>query len=244
MEHSALEAMQACQATHWWYVARRQILASWIAKLALPAPADNIPDILEAGCGPGVNLAMLARFGRVHAFDISPYCVAAARAQGFDVQQGHLPDGMPALPAMDLIGAFDVIEHVADDAAALKSLYATLKPGGYLLASVPAYPWLWSEHDVRNHHHRRYTRSHFRLVLAKAGFEIVRLSYFNAHLFPLIAGIRCLRNALGLQGFQDERVPPPALNRVLQAIFAMEIHGLRVFDYPFGVSLLALARKN
>jgi SAM-dependent methyltransferase len=240
MEQSALEAMQACQATHWWYKARRRILANIIATLPLPPHAH----ILEAGCGPGVNLPMLKRFGQVHAFDISPYCVAAACAQGFAATLGHLPDGLPALPAMDLVGAFDVIEHVADDQAALKSLYAALKPGGYFIATVPAYGWLWSEHDVRNHHFRRYTRPHFKRVIEQAGFEVLRMSYFNSHLFPLIAAIRGVRTLLGLRGFQDERVPPRALNALLETIFASEVYGLRAFDYPFGVSLLVTAHKK
>jgi SAM-dependent methyltransferase len=239
MDDSLYEEMAGLQSAHWWYRARRRILASEIARMGLLSNAN----ILEAGCGPGGNLAMLAKFGTVAA--IEPYQPArqvAADLNIADVQLAGLPGPLPFERKFDLIAAFDVIEHIREDLAALKSLRSAMAPKGWLLLTVPAYQWLWSQHDVRNHHQRRYTRTNFCRLVEAAGFEVKRSSYFNSHLFPVIAGVRLAQKAFGSNGASNETMPSQAINKILESIFAFERWPLSLMNYPFGVSIMLSAR--
>ena len=230
------------EAVHWWFRARRAIARSLIGRLALAPDAA----ILEAGCGTGGNLEMLGGFGRVSAFEPSDLARPLAAARGLaEVRDGRLPDGIPYPTAsFDLVCAFDVLEHVDDDRAALAALVACAKPGGHVLLTVPALGWLWSQHDESHEHRRRYDRAQLRTLLAAAGVPDARVSYFNTLLFPLIAGLRSIRKALGREaGAADEALPSAPVNRLLGAVFASERHLLRHVDLPIGVSLLVVARR-
>jgi len=238
MDEAVYREMADVQSAHWWYRGRRHILATVIESLKLPKEAA----ILEAGCGPGGNLPMLARFGTVSAFEPHDGARDVANAKGAaTVLPGTLPDGIPFPQPFALVCAFDVVEHVEDDVGAVRALGAKLAPGGRLLLTVPAHPWLWSEHDVRNHHHRRYSREAFAKVLDAAGLHTDKLTAFNAHLFPIIAGTRLIQNSLGLGARAEEAVPSPAVNRLLEKIFAAEASQVARSGYPTGVSLLAVA---
>jgi SAM-dependent methyltransferase len=241
MERGVYESMRAIEQDHWWFAGRREILASEIARLPLPKPAQA----LEVGCANGGNLEMLARFGEVCAVEPDPDALKVAVGRGIgDVRQGMLPDGLPDFGRrFDLVGAFDVIEHVDDDQAAVAALAAQLKPGGFLVATVPAYRWMWSEHDDLNHHKRRYVRGALQRLAGPAGLTVRRASYFNSLLFPPIAGVRLARSALGVRGGYDEAMPPAPVNRLFRAIFASERALLRAVDLPFGVSILLVAQR-
>lgn len=196
------------------------------------------------GCGTGGNLSLLGKFGSVAALEPDDDARRVAGGKGsFDIRAGNLPDRIPfEREAFDLVAAFDVIEHVDDDAASLKAMSDRLRPGGWLLATVPAFPFLWSRHDVRHHHKRRYVRSEMIRRVTDAGLTPVRTTYFNTLLFPLVAAIRLLRNALGRDS-DDEALPSPGLNRALTAVFSAERHLVGRVPLPAGVSLLVLARK-
>ncbi|MDX1739675.1 MAG: class I SAM-dependent methyltransferase [Rhodothermales bacterium] len=226
---------------HWWFVGRRRILSSILTSLDLPVGVR----ILDVGCGPGGNLAMLADHGTLTAVEMDPYAREQAASRGVcEVADGSLPGQLPFSPgSFDVITALDVIEHIDDDRAALGSIRELLAPRGYLLVTVPAYQFLWSRHDEINQHRRRYTRSMLRRSLRAAGYDIVRTSYFNTLLFPIIAAARLTgRMRSGPTAGGDLRPPPPAINRVLTGLFASESGLLRHADLPFGVSLLAVAR--
>lgn len=241
MEDHYYQHMAEIQSRHWWYEGRRLILASITRSLKLPPHAR----IFEVGCGTGANLGMLKSFGHVDGME--PHDFArdhAAKISGCDVQKGFLPDDIPFSGPYDLIGAFDVIEHVDEDAGSVKKLHDMGTPGGYALFSVPAWMFLWSRHDVVNHHKRRYTKPELDALLKQAGYQVVFSSYYNFWLFPLIALIRLTKNALGLKDSPDLTMPPPApLNRLLTLIFASERFILGKAKLPFGVSIIALCRK-
>ena len=231
--------MATVEERHWWFAARRKILDKLISALPLPAEAQ----ILEAGCGTGGNLAMLARHGRVYGMEANAQALelAAAKSVG-QIALGRLPAQVPFVgQTFDLIALLDVLEHLDDDAAALRALRARLKPGGWMLITVPAYPFLWSRHDELHHHKRRYVARDLRAVIEAAGCRVRYLSYFNTWLFPLIAAARLARVGSGHSG--DLSMPNKFANALLTQIFASERLLLGHVTLPFGVSLLALARN-
>jgi SAM-dependent methyltransferase len=229
---------------HWWFVARRQIIEKVICRLNLPKNAQ----ILEAGCGTGGNLQMLSRHGQVSAMELEEIaCQLANQRQVTQVKRGSLPDRIPFSLEYDLILILDVIEHLDDDFSALKALYYKLKPGGYLLITVPAYQFLWSEHDDINHHKRRYRLKGLKQRVKKAGYEVNYGSYFNTFLFPVVAIVRVLTKLLPKRNknqiSSDLVVPSQPVNQILKWLFASEGYLINKFSLPFGVSVLLLARK-
>ncbi|MEA5593945.1 class I SAM-dependent methyltransferase [Rivularia sp. UHCC 0363] len=228
---------------HWWFVARRQIIEQVILKLNLPKNAQ----ILEAGCGTGGNLQMLSRYGKVSAMELDEIaCQLANQRQVIQVKRGSLPDNIPFNSQYDLILILDVIEHLDDDLSALKALYYKLKPGGYLLVTVPAYQFLWSEHDEINHHKRRYRLTGLKQVVKNAGYKIGYGSYFNTVLFPVVAivrGLAKLPKQNKNQPSSDLVLPSKPVNQIFKWLFASERYLINRLSLPFGVSILLLARK-
>ena len=239
MDRIVYDRMAAHDSTHWWYRARRDILADYLTRYGgLPKDAR----ILEIGCGTGHNLPMLSGFGSVEGIEID----ADARAIASDRLGRAVGDQpLPALPgvergAYDLVAVLDVVEHIEDDVAALKAMAGLLKPGGKILIAVPAHQWLWSAHDVVNHHHRRYSKATLTRAIEDAGLKPARLTYFNSLLFPLAAAARI---AGRLTGRDDSDDSPPAkpLNTLFETIFRLERHAVGRLPMPPGVSIVTLA---
>lgn len=238
MERAVYDRMAEIDGEHWWFTARRAILTDLIRRLKLPAN----PRILEVGAGTGSNLAMLQRFGRVDAIEPDePARELASRRSGIAVQGGNLPDGAVLEDgAYDLIVLLDVLEHIADDRGTLAALKTKLAPGGRLLVTVPAMPWLWSAHDVAHHHQRRYTTTGLEGVFRGAGYRVSYRSHFNTLLFPLIVAARALGKLSGRDG-GDDALPPRPVNALLSGIFGLERHAAGRLSLPFGVSLAVVA---
>ncbi len=201
---------------------------------------------MEAGCGTGGNLHMLAKFGTLDAFELDDEARDIAKSKlPMDIKSGMLPDQIPYAPGkFDVVVAFDVIEHVEKDVESLASLAKQLAPGGRLVMTVPALPWLWSKHDETHHHYRRYTRKALNETLIKAGLKPVRVSYFNTLLFPLIAGLRLTRKTFGLKEQADDAMPSAMTNRILKSVFGFESNFIGRIPMPIGVSLLAVAQRS
>ncbi len=242
MNPEAYERMASLEDRHWWFLARRAIVAKIIAGLKLPPQAR----ILDAGCGTGGNLAMLRNFGEVEATEMDDGARTIAAAKGVAaVSPGRLPDALPFQGAeFDLITLLDVLEHVADDEAALESLSGLLRPGGHLVTTVPAFSFLWSEHDEVHRHYRRYRKRELENKVRQAGMNVVYASYFNTFLFPLIATVRLGGRFLKRRKGGDLVMPGGGVNRLLYAIFSSERALLGKMRLPFGVSLLLVARKG
>jgi SAM-dependent methyltransferase len=245
MDPSLYPRMAEVEDAHWWFVSRRAIVDRIIERLGLPPDAA----ILEPGCGTGGNFPMLARRGRLFAIDADESAIGFAEARGLArVARGFLPAAIPfGDQRFDLIVMTDVLEHLEDQTGTLRALRARLYPGGWLLMTVPATPWLWSDHDVTHHHRRRYRASELHSLVRACGFEVNYLSYYNFLLFPIIAGARMLqrlsgRDRDGAKRRHDLAMPPAVLNAVLQRIFSSERYVVGTARIPFGVSLIVLAR--
>jgi SAM-dependent methyltransferase len=240
-----LEMAQA-QSTHWWYVARRSILECQLRALALPPDAE----ILEIGSGTGANLELLAGFGHVIGLEMAEDAIRLARqragaaASRVSLRQGRCPQDLARVTQrFDLICLFDVLEHIDEDELSLARLKQLLKPGGRLLMTVPAYPWMWGPHDVHVHHKRRYTRRSLLARCSRAGLAVTRVSHFNTLLFPLAVVGRLYEKITGRQTSATQ-TPAAALNALLTSVFALERLLLARLSLPFGLSLLVLARPR
>jgi SAM-dependent methyltransferase len=238
MERAVFDRMAEHDQVHWWYVARRKILAHLIRREAkLPADAR----ILEIGCGTGHNFEMLRRFGRLDALEVDGEARAlASRRLGHAVGDAALP-ALAGVPdrSYHLIALLDVLEHVDGDREALASIAAKLAPGGTILVTVPAYQWMWSAHDVAHHHKRRYSKRGLRKVAEAAGLEVRRIGFFNSLLFPLAAIVRIAGKLAG-KSSSDDQLPPRPLNSAFEKVFGLERHLVGRVPLPAGVSLFAL----
>ena len=205
MEREVYRSMRALQKEHWWFRGRRRIVSALIESLSLPRAAR----ILEAGAGSGGNIAMLQQFGQVSAFDVDPEVAGfCSEDTGVACAIGALPEGNPfaGSGSFDLVVALDVLEHIEQDVDSLRSLAGCLAQGGRLLLTVPAYPWLYSDHDRVHHHHRRYTRRGLRRAVGEAELRVRRCGYFNGLLLPAVVAFRLGARLLRRTGANDTGV--------------------------------------
>ena len=242
MERAVYDRMAEIDGEHWWFAARREIVAGLIERHVSNKPERRI---LEIGCGTGSNLAMLSRYGRVDAVEPDgPARELATQRSGIKVRAGTLPDGVELEDGVyDLIVLLDVLEHIPDDKGTLEALRTKLAPGGKIIVTVPAMPWLWSSHDAAHHHHRRYTAANLAEVFARSGLKVRYRSYFNTLLFPLIVAARAAGKLLGRET-GDDAMPPRPVNSVLKGLFGFERHLVGRASLPFGVSLALVAERG
>ena len=242
MDRIVYERMAAHDTTHWWYRARRDILSDYLTRYAaLPKDAR----ILEIGCGTGHNLPMLASFGEVDAIEIDETAGKfAAERLGKPIGISPLPELTGVAPgSYDLVAVLDVVEHVEDDVAALKAIASVLRPGGKILITVPAHQWMWSAHDVVNHHKRRYSKGTLTAALQKAGLGWRKLRWFKSLLFPAAVAARMVGKMTGKDD-SDDSPPPKALNAAFETIFRIERHLLGRVPMTPGLSIIVLAEPK
>jgi SAM-dependent methyltransferase len=229
---------------YWWSVGTREMFRDWlVAAVAVPGAT-----LLDVGCGTGAFAADLGSLGRVTAIDLSPDAVAFTRRRGVERLCVASAEALPFAPArFDVVTAVDVIEH-ADDQRALGEIARVVKPGGAVLIHVPAFPFLWGEHDEVNHHRRRYWRGELERLVEAQGLRIERMSYVNFVLFPVVLVVRLGKRLLGrLVGARPPRPEiydlPAWVNRLLLRLMRVERRLMRHMELPVGVGLLCLARK-
>lgn len=229
---------------HWWFQGRREIILRLIEKYYKTAPDAKVLDI---GCGTGMILDQLVKYGNVSGIDCSQKAVdySKKKAPKANIALGSLPYNLPK-EEFDLILSLDVLEHVNEDSEGLRSIAGILKPEGIFVITVPAYHFLWSAHDKINRHKRRYDLPELKSKLEKAGFEIKKISYYNTFLFIPAASAILFKKFFRSQEPKShfEKIPNFFLNGILKTIFSLEKHLLSSINFPFGVSLVAVVSKR
>ena len=232
------------EAFYWWYVARRKLVEWMLGRGHNGAPGNRI---LDVGCGTGMNHSTLAKFGTVFSVDTASEALTYTRHRGVDrlacCDVQHLPF---VSESMDLVTALDVLEHTDDDLEALREVRRVLKPSGRVLVTVPAYGFLWSEHDEALHHRRRYVAGELRNKLAETGFEVERLTYFITLLFLPILLLRTWNNVFrrSVRPRTSHMLFPAFINSFFIRLLDLERFFLRWISYPFGVSIVCLAGRS
>jgi SAM-dependent methyltransferase len=245
VEQTANRQFVELEREHFWFVGRRRIFFHLLDR-ELAGRSDLT--VLDVGCGAGGMLGPLSRYGEVSGIDASRELVDFCRARGFEsVRVGSAYELPVASGSVDLLTLFDIVEHVPDDRRALSECRRAIAPDGVLFASVPAYQFLYANNDRVAHHQRRYGASDLRQKLLDAGFGSVKVTYFNALLFPAIL-VSVLTKKV-VERFSDpgettnlSHHVPPALNRLLGALMGSERHLLVRGRLPFGHSIIAIAR--
>lgn len=240
MERDAFELMAMAEKDHWWFRGRREFIEAAFRRAKLPAGAT----LLDAGCGSGGNLALLSQFGQLFGFEYDQEALAAAKTLGIgQLEHGSLPDGVP-FPGQrfDAVGLFDVLEHLEHPVASLAALRARLTDDGALILTVPAHPWLWGPHDEHHQHFRRYTDATLTAHVNDAGLRVEYVSYMNTLLLPLAVVQRVKERLFGYS--VHELSPSPAVNNALLNIWRIEKQWIPRRRAPFGLSLIAIARRT
>jgi SAM-dependent methyltransferase len=236
--------MHVAEERQWWYAGMRAISFALLEATPLPQGVA-VPRLLDSGCGTGSILGHLAARGRAVGVDLSPEAVRLARGRGVAVARAALLALPFADATFDCVTSFDVIYHrwVADDAAAVREMARVLRPGGVLLLRVPALKMLWGAHDEAVHSRHRYTRGEVRRLLEAEGLDVLRATYANSLLFPVIAARRGLDRLTGRRGSDVGFLPAP-LEWAFGAALRLEARLLRRVSLPLGASVFALARKR
>jgi len=247
MQQHTYAIMRRVEQSHWWFVGRRQIIRSFLVRLFRDLKTSgqgSTANILDVGCGTGANLEMLSEFGAAEGVDVSTEALSFCQARG--LQQVKL-GAAEALPyddnSFDLATGLYVVEHLDDDLAGLKEMRRVLRPGGRALLFVPAFMFLWGVQDDISNHRRRYTLEGLKDVVRRAGFEVERATYVNISFFtPILLG-RLFMRATGLRPESENNITIGFLNGVLGKLLAAERGPLRYLNFPFGVSIICVARR-
>jgi SAM-dependent methyltransferase len=255
-----LEATARAERDHFWFRGFRgfvtPLVERAVARSGGPCPpaAGRRLEILDCGAGTGHNLTWLARYGRPTGVDLTWSGLAHAKSAG---QSRLVRASAAALPfrdsSFDLVTSFDLLQCMPGDSemATVREIRRVLRPAGHLVVNVAALEGLRGNHSVLSHEVRRYNRRQLRRLLDTAGFHVLAMSYTNATLLPLVAGVRAIQRASGLvpadtdsAATREITTPPVPINAALTGLLRMEALLVRVMPLPFGSSLVALARAG
>lgn len=230
---------------HFWYQARR-ILISDLLQQALPG-RDQKYQIIEIGCGTGIQLPLLAQFGPVEGLDIIPESIKIVKQAGFSARVFDIENDPLENNSADVIACFDVLEHLQNDGKALIKITTTLRKNGIFLFSVPAIPALFGPHDKAMGHYRRYQKKEIIKKFDAAGLEIKTIGYWNSWFLPAIIILRVIKKIITPKNTanSDTKALPKFLNYCLYQILAAETRLIKKgLKLPWGLSLYGYATKK
>lgn len=244
MNSEEYDRMYRLEDSYWWFVGRHHLVLSFLKRIA---GGRRDLTILDIGCGTGAMSAKLEQFGTVVSADFSPLALEYSRRRS--LKRLCAADAM-RLPfrtgSFDAIIALDILEHLPDDEAALREFHRVLKPGGHVIASVPAYQSLWSPHDVALMHFRRYMAGEVRQRFTEARLRVEKLSYAMTLLYPVVWAVRQVTRRMRSRNEnpQASLTPVPGFaNRLLVGILELENSVIRHLNLPFGVTVFCMAQR-
>ncbi|HSV28217.1 MAG TPA: class I SAM-dependent methyltransferase [Candidatus Omnitrophota bacterium] len=253
MDDHVYEVHAALEDRHWWFEGRRRIVYPLIDDLVARRPGM----VVDIGCGTGGTIAPLGGKYQVLGIDAAQGAIDIARRKypGVEFRVGLAPDAIAdVMEHASVLTMMDVLEHIEDDAAALARIVEAMRPGSFMLITVPAGMELWSGHDEVAHHLRRYDRDGLRRCWQGLPVREIVLTPYNTLLYPAIWAVRQVTRRLKSDGGAprtDFHLPSPPVNALLAALFGAEGGRIRAVargeraatGYPFGVSLLAVIER-
>jgi SAM-dependent methyltransferase len=219
--------------SHFWFAGRRRLVERLLDRHVQP----RVDAAIDVGCGTGAFLSVLERYAK-HVIGVDPL----APTLNPRIVRGEAERLPFDRATFDLAIALDVLEHV-DDRRAIDELARVVRPSGWLVLTVPAFPSLWSERDTRAGHRRRYRRLHLTDMLESAQFDVVETAYYQFLLFPFLAASRVVAR-LRPQTADLEEQPPAALNRLLRRLSELEVGAGRRIRWPWGSTLAVAAQRK
>ena len=225
---------EALYRRHWWWRAREAAILRELARLR---PPQGFGSILDVGCGNGLFFDRLSELGAVEGVEPDTALLNPVGPWRHVIHAVPFDDSFRPAQRFGAILLLDVLEHLDDPAAALRHAVELLAPGGIVLCTVPAFQWLWTRHDVLNHHRRRYNRPEFRALAAKAGLAITRERFLFQWLVPAKLAVRLLER-LRTAPPRPPTIPPWPLNGFLRVISRIQERVTSVIPVPFGGSLM------
>ncbi len=243
MQDEEITQLSKFEDNYWWNQGRRRILCDLLYKQI--NGRKNLK-ILDVGCGSGGTSTAFLQFGQVTGTDFSSLALKFAKNRGLtNVVKSSVTSIPFSSEKFDIITVLDVIEHVKEDNLVLNEIWRMLKPNGIVVVTVPAFQFLWSEHDVASMHVRRYNNSSIVKVINESKFKIIKISYFVTFLFPFIAMYRLLikRKIKEKKAECDFIEFPKLINSFFEKIMRVENKLLKKINFPFGLSIVCLAQK-
>lgn len=239
MKAAEYDKMYRAETRFWWFVGKGLLLTQWAAKWLEPEG-----EYLDVGCGTGANLELVQDRGSWIGVDASSDAIGFCAARGHDKlvhgKAGRLPFGDGSF---DGAIALDLFEHLETDKEAAAEILRVLRPGGILIVTVPAHPFLWGAHDLALGHLRRYRGAHLRKLLGGAGFSVLRMTHFMGFLFPAMVLVRLWQKRFGDEADTISYQWPGWINGLLGSIVSLEVKLLKLTRMPAGTTLAAVARK-
>lgn len=245
MRSHLIDEMYRLEEIYWWHIAKRRMVFA----LLHPHIKEHKGKLrlVDAGCGTGMMLKELSSYGEVLGLDGSTNALSYCRKRGFSsILLTDLSDKLPLRSEVaDVVTMLDVLEHLDRDEVVLKEIYRILKPGGIFVLTVPAYPIFWTYWDEILGHKRRYRRSALVTKLKKAGFQVIRHSYFYTYLLPVAIFFRLAKNVLSdaIRNRSDFVALPSFINRLLLGLSTIETAIVRRINIPTGLSIICVGKK-
>lgn len=240
MQSYLYEDLYNLEEVHWWHKAKRELVNFFLQRNL----SDKESKILDVGCGTGKNIESFSKFGTVWGIDSSSEAISFCKKRGLkNVVRGNIEKIPFFKQSFNFVTALDVLEHV-DDQKALKEIHRVLKKRGFLIATVPAFPKLWSRWDEVLHHKRRYTKNTLGKLLKNNGFKIIKISYMHSFLILPTLIIRAFKNLVYKDYYpSDFQLSNEVINSLLGKIAQIEKCFIISLSVPFGTSLIVVAQK-
>ena len=246
MEEYEYKIMYDIENAYWWFRGKQFL----IEKLLSDHLDDNKSNMaLDIGAGTGSTLGLLLKYGRAYGVEFSTIAIHMLKQRGLDaIVRSDAEEFIPFKKnTFSAVTCLDVLEHLENDSGLLAEMVRVCKPGGIILVTVPAMPFLWSSHDEALHHKRRYLKKQLLNRIASLNCTVTRSTYYNAFLFLPIAAVRVFKSFMrpgGEKAVSDFFMPMPKwLNSALCFLFVAELKCLRIVDIPFGLSILTVIQK-